>query len=154
MVGAFSGNLRPDDDERARAAEYRPRAGSAPHQEAARPALVDARPAWVTSREDLSRPACDLYHSALEVRVPDGRFVIEMTPVPDSNGTRRGLAAVGPVGNRRAGRFRRFRYEIRRWRYPGRRGGHREPPAAVPRSRVRGAAARPGAIRANTGLGS
>ena len=28
------------------------------------------------------RPACDLYHSALEVRVPEGRFVIEQAPVP------------------------------------------------------------------------
>jgi hypothetical protein len=31
------------------------------------------------------RPACDLYHSALEVRVPEGRFVIEQTPVPDGH---------------------------------------------------------------------
>ena len=29
------------------------------------------------------RPACDLYHSALVVTVADGRYVIEMTPVPD-----------------------------------------------------------------------
>ena len=28
------------------------------------------------------RPACALYHSALEVRVPEGRFVVEQTPVP------------------------------------------------------------------------
>jgi len=27
------------------------------------------------------RPACDLYHTALEVHVPEGRFVIEQTPV-------------------------------------------------------------------------
>src|SRR5207302_5865090 len=27
------------------------------------------------------RRACDLYHSALKVRVPSGQFVIEMTPV-------------------------------------------------------------------------
>ena len=62
------------------------------------------------------RPACDLYHSALEVRVPEGRFVIEQTPVPRGDGTRRGIAAGGAVGARWAGRFRIFRYEVRRWR--------------------------------------
>lgn len=60
------------------------------------------------------RPACDLYHSALEVRVPDGRFVIEQTPVPDNNGIRRGVAVSGPVGARWVARFRVFRYEVRR----------------------------------------
>jgi hypothetical protein len=58
----------------------------------------------------------DLYHSALEVRVPAGRFVIEMTPVPDADGSARGVVAEGPVGARWAGRFRLFRYELRRWR--------------------------------------
>ncbi len=29
------------------------------------------------------RPTCDLYHSALVVVVPEGRFTIEQTPVPD-----------------------------------------------------------------------
>ena len=62
------------------------------------------------------RPRCDLYHSALVVRVPEGRFVIEMTPIPDSNGPYRGVVAEGPVGMRWLGRFRVFRYEIRRWR--------------------------------------
>jgi hypothetical protein len=62
------------------------------------------------------RPACDLYHSALEVRVPAGRFVIEQTPVPDGDGARRGVAAGGAVGAHWAGRFRIFRYEVRRWR--------------------------------------
>jgi|SRR5450755_2617920 hypothetical protein len=61
------------------------------------------------------RPARDLYHSALEVRVPAGRFVIEMTPVPAGNAADRGVVGTGAVGNRRAGRFRIFRYEIRRW---------------------------------------
>ena len=59
----------------------------------------------------------DLYHSALEVRVPKGRFVIEQTPIPDSNGEERGVVAEGAVGSRWAGgRFRIFRYELRRWR--------------------------------------
>ena len=62
------------------------------------------------------RPPCDLYHSALEVRVPAGRFVIEMTPVPGSSGGERGVVVEGAVGSRWAGRFRIFRYEVRRWR--------------------------------------
>ena len=62
------------------------------------------------------RPMCDLYHSALEVFVPDGRYVIEMTPVPDGHGLDRGVVGEGPVGARLAGRLRMFRYELRRWR--------------------------------------
>ena len=62
------------------------------------------------------RSRCDLYHSALEVDVPDGRFAIEMTPVPRNAGGDRGVVAEGPVGSRWARRFRIFRYEIRRWR--------------------------------------
>lgn len=41
--------------------------------------------------------------------------MIEMTPVTDSHGDRRGVVGEGPVGARWAGRFRIFRYEIRRW---------------------------------------
>lgn len=62
------------------------------------------------------RPSYDLYHSALVVVVPEGRFVIEQTPVPDAYGERRGVVVGGAVGTRLAGRFRLFRYEIRRWR--------------------------------------
>ena len=62
------------------------------------------------------RPPCDLYHSGLVVRVPDGRFVIEQAPVRDKNGLERGVVAEGAVGSRWAGRFRIFRYEVRRWR--------------------------------------
>ncbi len=62
------------------------------------------------------RGRCDLYHSALEVTVPEGHFVIEQAPVPDRHGDRRGVVATGPVGMRQLGRFRLFRYEIRRWR--------------------------------------
>ena len=57
----------------------------------------------------------DLYHSALVVDVPEGRYVVEMTPVPDRFGAARGVVAEGPVGLRVAGRLRVFRYEIRRW---------------------------------------
>jgi hypothetical protein len=62
------------------------------------------------------RPRCDLYHSALVVVVPEGRSVIESAPIPDHRGRERGVVAEGPVGTRWAGRFRLFRYEIRRWR--------------------------------------
>lgn len=62
------------------------------------------------------RPRCDLYHSALEVTVPDGRFVIEQAPVPDADGARRGVVVEGPVGAKWAGRARIFRYEVRCWR--------------------------------------
>jgi hypothetical protein len=62
------------------------------------------------------RPRRDLYHSAIAVTVPEGRFVIEMTPIPDANGRQRGVVAEGAVGSQIAGRFRTFRYEIRRWR--------------------------------------
>ena len=50
------------------------------------------------------------------MRVPEGRFVIEQAPVRDRNGGERGVVADGAVGSRRAGRFRIFRYEVRRWR--------------------------------------
>lgn len=62
------------------------------------------------------RPALDLYHSALTVDVPEGRFVVEQTPVIDAHGERRGVVVEGPVGTRLTRRFRLFRYEIRRWR--------------------------------------
>jgi hypothetical protein len=62
------------------------------------------------------RPPLDLYHSALEVAVPEGRFVIEQAPVPDLNGAGRGVVAEGAVGLRAAGHLRVFRYEVRRWR--------------------------------------
>ncbi len=65
------------------------------------------------------RPPCDLYHSALQLELPEGSYVIEQAPVHDWSGSERGVVAEGPVGSRWAGRFRIFRYEIRVWR-----GGH------------------------------
>jgi hypothetical protein len=62
------------------------------------------------------RPPCDLYHSALVVTARDGRYAIEMAPIPDADGPARGVVAEGPVGTRWARRLRIFRYEIRRWR--------------------------------------
>jgi len=61
------------------------------------------------------RHACQLYHSALRVERADGYVTIEMTPVPDGHGDRRGVVAEGAVGLRWLGRFQHFRYEIRRW---------------------------------------
>ena len=61
------------------------------------------------------RPPCDLYHSALVVRAPEDRFVIESAPVLRGDGDERGVVAGGPVGTQLAGRFRIFRYEVRRW---------------------------------------
>ena len=61
------------------------------------------------------RDRCDLYHSALEVRAPEGRFVIEQAP-SWSDDEERGVVAEGAVGIRALARLRLFRYEIRRWR--------------------------------------
>src|SRR5207253_5547467 len=49
------------------------------------------------------RPVSDLYHSALEVRVPEGRFVIEQAPMRAGDGAERGVVAEGAVGSRWAG---------------------------------------------------
>ena len=58
-----------------------------------------------------------LYHSALEVCVPEGRFVIENAwPIPDTDGAARGVVVEGPVASRRIAGLRVFRYEVRRWR--------------------------------------
>ena len=61
------------------------------------------------------RRRCELFHAALEVNVPDGRFVIEQAPAWGA-GSGRGVVAEGPVGLRFLGHLRFFRYEIRRWR--------------------------------------
>jgi hypothetical protein len=62
------------------------------------------------------RPRCHLYHSALQIALDGDRWIVEMTPVPDDDGSRRGVVVQGPVGTRLAGRVRLFRYEVRRWR--------------------------------------
>jgi hypothetical protein len=62
------------------------------------------------------RSPLDLYHSALVVMVPEGRFVIENAwPIPAGNGAARGVAVEGPVGSRHFGGFRALSYEIRCW---------------------------------------
>ncbi len=69
---------------------------------------------WLAARRE-HRDRCDLYHSALQVSLPEGRFVIEQAPAW-GEGSRRGVVAEGAVGARALGRFRLFRYEIRSWR--------------------------------------
>ena len=102
------------------------------------------------------RPPCDLYHSALEVRVPEGRFVIEMAPVPDGNGDERGVVAEGAVGSRRAGALADLPLRgapLARRDHPGRRRSGREPAAAVGRSGAGTACARPRSSRSHAGVG-
>jgi hypothetical protein len=70
---------------------------------------------WFVARLE-RRDRCDLYHSALEVRLPEARFVIEQAPIRPRDPAARGVVAEGAVGARAAGRFRLFRYEVRRWR--------------------------------------
>ena len=72
--------------------------------------LYEALDAWRHRR-----PAVPLFHSALVVLAPEGRFVIEQTPVPRAREQRHGVVE-GPVGSRLAGHLRLFRYEVRRWR--------------------------------------
>jgi hypothetical protein len=70
----------------------------------------------IRARLERRRPL-DLYHTALEVRVPEGRFTVENAwPSPDADIASRGVVVEGPVGSRRLARFRPFRYEVRRWR--------------------------------------
>lgn len=61
------------------------------------------------------RRTYDLYHTALVVHMPSGRFVVEMTPIADQHGEARGVVAEGAVGAAWLGAFSSFRYEIRRW---------------------------------------
>jgi hypothetical protein len=62
------------------------------------------------------RAPFDLYHSALEVRLEDERYVIEMAPVWNEPTPERGVVLEGTVGSRALGRLRAFTYEIRCWR--------------------------------------
>jgi hypothetical protein len=71
---------------------------------------------WVTARLQ-GRAPLDLYHTALQVHLPDGRFVVEtMWPSPDADTHSRGVVLESPVGLQLLARWRTFRYEVRRWR--------------------------------------
>jgi hypothetical protein len=71
---------------------------------------------WFKARSEGRRPL-DLYHTALQVHLPEGFFVVEtMWPSPDGDTAARGVVLEGAVGTGPLGRFRTFRYEVRRWR--------------------------------------
>lgn len=62
------------------------------------------------------RRPLDLYHTALEVRLPEARFVIENAwPSPDRHAETRGVVVEGAVFSRKLARLRWLRYEVRRW---------------------------------------
>jgi hypothetical protein len=62
------------------------------------------------------RSACALYHSALDVRSNEARYVIEMAPVWNEDAEERGVVARGVVGSNLLRRWPLFQYEIRCWR--------------------------------------
>jgi hypothetical protein len=69
----------------------------------------------IQARRERRRPL-DLYHTALVVRVPEGRYVVENCwPIPNADGPARGVLVEGPVFSRWLGRWRVFRYEVRCW---------------------------------------
>jgi hypothetical protein len=61
------------------------------------------------------RKRYELYHSALVVCLPEGRFMIEQGPAGRRD-SERGVVMEGAVGARWAGSLRLFRYEVRCWR--------------------------------------
>jgi hypothetical protein len=73
--------------------------------------IYEAVRARIERREPL-----DLYHTALEVRIPEGRFVVEtMWPSPDDDTASRGVVVEAPVFARWLSFTRVFRYEVRCW---------------------------------------
>jgi hypothetical protein len=62
------------------------------------------------------RARCALYHAALIADLGGERYTIELTPSPNADEARRGVAATGAVGSRHLIRFRLFRYKVRCWR--------------------------------------
>lgn len=69
----------------------------------------------VSARHEHRAPR-PLFHTALEVRLDDDRYTIEMGPVWTEREAERGVVCEGPVGVRQLGRFAAFRYEVRCWR--------------------------------------
>jgi hypothetical protein len=69
---------------------------------------------WFAARLD-GRERRDLYHSALQVYLPEARFVIEQAPVWREK-EERGVVGEGAVGAWALARLALFRYEVRRWR--------------------------------------
>lgn len=70
---------------------------------------------WFKAGRD-GRPPRDLYHTAMRVHTPTGRYVVEtMWPRPDRELTTRGVVFAGAVGSPVLGRARIFQYEVRVW---------------------------------------
>lgn len=68
--------------------------------------------AWLARREPRR-----LFHAALEARVDDVSYAIEVAPTVGGPRVRdRGVVRTGPVGVRALGRWDLFRYEVRCWR--------------------------------------
>lgn len=64
----------------------------------------------------VGRAPLDLYHTALEVRLAESRFIVEtMWPSPAGNPADRGVVAVAPVFAEWLYFTRVFRYEVRCW---------------------------------------
>lgn len=62
------------------------------------------------------RRALNLVHTALELHLPEGRFVIENAwPSPNADIASRGVVETGPVFSHRLGHLRWFSYEVRCW---------------------------------------
>ena len=69
----------------------------------------------IKARVERRRPL-DLYHTALEVRLPEGRFVVEtMWPSPAGDPASCGVVMQAPVLGRWMALLRMFRYEVRCW---------------------------------------
>jgi hypothetical protein len=102
------------------------------------------------------RSPCDLYHSALVVRVPEGRFVIEQAPAGPGGGAERGVVSEGsgrqPLGRTLPPLPLRASPLAGRGD-PRRRRGRREPEAPDGRRRDRAAAPRSRPVGANPGVG-
>ena len=63
------------------------------------------------------RRPLEIYHTALEVHIPEGRYVVEtMWPRPDDEVDSRGVVLEGDVWGPVLGKSRIFRYEVRCWR--------------------------------------
>lgn len=70
----------------------------------------------IKARREHRRPS-PLFHTALEVMLPESRYVVEQAwPIRDVNGWARGVVVEGPVWSRHIGGIRLFRYEVRCWR--------------------------------------
>lgn len=69
---------------------------------------------WLVARRE-HRAALDLYHTGLTLHLDGVTYAVEMGPVWNVSEADRGVVCEGPVGARRLGRFRAFRYEVRCW---------------------------------------